>query len=334
MKLRNIVILTLALIIATLVFIFVFERNSRTVNTQEVYFVIKQGTSLEGLSKQLTGKGIIRSSQFFAIYGKLKGFEGKVLPGKYIILPETGLNELLNKFSSGKSDFAIVTIPEGYTIYQIGSKLEENNLVSKSKFLSINPDTFDKTGLIKKVSSTYYPMEGYLFPDTYYIPLTKTPEEIAELMFKRFETVYSEELRNRARELNLTTNQVITIASLIEKEAANDEERPRIAGVIYNRIKKGMPLQIDAAVIYAVNRGEKSTSKIYKRDLAFNSPYNTYLKKGLPPGPIASPGKPSIMAALYPESHDYLYYVLGDKGGHVFSKTYGEHVQNVNKYIK
>lgn len=333
-SLRGIVILTLGLIILILGLTFVIERNSKTVNTQDAYFIIKESTTLRDVSKQLSSKGIINSSGYFTLYGKVKGFGNKIQPGKYIVSPGMKLNELLKKFSSGKSDFAVVTIPEGYSIYQIASRLEENKLVDKNKFLSIKPEALDKQGLIPKGNGTFYPLEGYLFPDTYYIPYSKTPQEIAELMFKRFASIYTEELRSRTKELNLTTSQVITVASLIEKEAANDEERPRIAGVIYNRIKRGMLLQIDASVIYAVNRGEKVTTKIYRKDLALNSPYNTYLKKGFPPGPIANPGKASIMAALYPESHDYLYYVLGDSGGHVFSKTYEEHVQNVHKYIK
>jgi UPF0755 protein len=152
-------------------------------------------------------------------------------------------------------------------------------------------------------------------------------------MFNRFKSIFSDKYMNRAKELGLSINEVITIASLIEKEAANDTERSTIAGVIYNRIKKGMLLQIDASTIYAVTKGKNSVARLTYNDLKAQDVYNTYVFKGLPPGPIASPGKPSIEAALYPESHEFLYYVLGEKG-HVFSKTYEEHLNNVKKYIK
>ena len=145
--------------------------------------------------------------------------------------------------------------------------------------------------------------------------------------------VFTDKYKARAKELGLDVNQVVTIASLIEREAANDKERSRIAGVIYNRLKIGMPLQVDAAVIYAVTKGQKNIETVYYDTLKVESKYNTYLNKGIPPGPIASPGKPSIEAALYPEKHDYLYYVANGNA-HVFSKTYEEHLENVKKYIK
>ncbi|MDU4659228.1 MAG: endolytic transglycosylase MltG, partial [Clostridium butyricum] len=165
-------------------------------------------------------------------------------------------------------------------------------------------------------------------------PNGATEKEIANLMFDRFNSVFSDKYVDRAKELGLDINDVITIASLIEKEAANDSERSKIAGVIYNRIEKGIPLQIDASVIYAITKGESKMKKVLYDNLKVQDPYNTYVNKGLPPGPIASPGKPSIEAALYPEEHDYLYYVVNGSGGHVFSKTYEEHLNNVKKYIK
>ena len=187
--------------------------------------------------------------------------------------------------------------------------------------------------MILSKKDVYYDLEGYLFPDTYYILNGTTKDEIINIMVDRFKTVFSHKYEARAKELALDVNQVITIASLIEREAANDSERSRIAGVIYNRIKKGMPLQVDAAVIYASTKGKKSIEKVYYNTIKIKSKYNTYLYKGLPPGPIASPGKTSIEAALYPEKNDYLYYVANGNG-HVFTKTYEEHLSNVKKYIK
>ncbi len=172
-----------------------------------------------------------------------------------------------------------------------------------------------------------------MFPDTYYILNGSTKEDIINIMVDRFKTVFSDKYKARAKELGLDVNEVITIASLIEKETANDSEKSIISGVIYNRLKKGMLLQVDAAVIYAKTRGEKSLDKVYYNTLKIKSKYNTYLYKGLPPGPISSPGKASIEAALYPQKNDYLYY-LANGNKHVFSKTYKEHLKNEKKYIK
>jgi len=206
-------------------------------------------------------------------------------------------------------------------------------LADKGSFLGIKLSDVSQNGLITPSEKVFYELEGYLYPETYFIPYETSELEIVKIMYNQFEKVFTEEYRARTRELGLNISEVITIASLIEKEAAKDEERGTISGVIYNRIKKGMPLQIDASVIYAITRGERTLEKVYYKDLAVKSVFNTYKLKGIPAGPIASPGKPSIEAALYPESNDYLYYVLGEDG-HVFSKTYEEHKKNIEKYMK
>jgi UPF0755 protein len=209
----------------------------------------------------------------------------------------------------------------------------EYRLADMDVFLNLKLSDVGGEKLINNKNNVFYELEGYLFPETYFIPVESTEKDIARIMYNQFEKVFTEEYRTRAKELNMRVDEIISIAALIEKEAANDDERKTISGVIYNRLKKGMPLQIDASVIYALTKGEKSIEKLYKKDLSYNSPYNTYYTNGLPPGPIANPGRPSIEAALYPEKHDYLYYVLGEDG-HVFSRTYEEHKKNVKKYMK
>lgn len=313
---------------------YALHRYGKTINYTNVYFILKSDSSLDSVAQQLEDKKVIRSGQFLIKYLKIVGVNVEKIPsGNYILKPGTPLNELIEKLKSGKPDFAIVTIPEGYTLYQIAERLENNGLVNKDEFINSNLQGIDTDKLLTNSEDTFYPMEGYLFPDTYYIPYSASKEHILQLMFGDFSRVFSDKYRERTKELGLTVEQVITIASLIEKEAANDAERSRIAGVIYNRLKRDMPLQIDAAVIYANTKGQSSLSKVTSTHLKYDSKYNTYLYKGLPPGPIASPGKPSIEAALYPESHDFLYYVAAENG-HVFSKTYEEHLQNVKKYIK
>lgn len=324
------IIILLALVLG---FGFSAKEYGKTINSKNVYFPVGEDTSIEKISKQLKSKGIIESQIYFLYYAKVNKMDNDVKPGNYILSPNVKIKALIEKLQSGKSDYAVVTIPEGYTLYQIASRLEKLGLGNKESFIRSRIESVDHSGMIDQNKMVMYELEGYLFPDTYYIPFTATQDEILDIMFKRFQSVFSSEYRNRTKELGLSVNEVITIASLIEREAANDSERSRIAGVINNRIKMGMPLQIDATVVYAITKGEKSLGRVYNKDYKFPSIYNTYLNKGLPPGPIASPGRASIEAVLYPEEHDYLYYVLGDNG-HVFSKTYNEHLMNVNKYIK
>ncbi|CCC57932.1 MULTISPECIES: endolytic transglycosylase MltG [Caloramator] len=313
-------------------FTYYYKVNMRLYNKSEVYFIVKQGDSINKIAEYLLNKKVIRSKNFFLYYAKIKGFDRNIMVGNYIISTNKDLDFLFKKLTSGKSDFAIVTIPEGYNLYQIAKKLEEKGLLKKEDLLNAKISDFDKEGLIQLDKNAYYELEGYLYPDTYYIPYNLTSKEIINIMFERFINKYKPFIK-RQKELNLSLREVITIASLIEKESYNDEERRRISGVIYNRLQRNMPLQIDATVIYAITKGEKHINRLYYKDYKFESPYNTYKIIGLPPGPIASPGIKSIEAALNPEKHQYLYYVLSGNG-HVFSKTYEEHIKNVHKYIQ
>lgn len=314
--------------------LFYYFQGLNTVNKENSYLIINSEFSLEDISKQLQGKSIIKSKDTFLLYTKLNRFSNNIKGGNFIVKPNTSYKELSLKLQSSQSDFTVVTIPEGFSFYQIAERLEKNTSIKKEDFLGVRISNLTTNSLVLNKTNIYYGLEGFLYPDTYYVPNGATEKEIANLMFDRFNSVFSDKYVDRAKELGLDINDVITIASLIEKEAANDSERSKIAGVIYNRIEKGIPLQIDASVIYAITKGESKMKKVLYDNLKVQDPYNTYVNKGLPPGPIASPGKPSIEAALYPEEHDYLYYVVNGSGGHVFSKTYEEHLNNVKKYIK
>lgn len=314
--------------------LFYYFQGLNTVNKENSYLIINSEFSLEDISKQLQDKSIIKSKDTFLLYTKLNRFSNNIKGGNFIVKPNTSYKELSLKLQSSQSDFTVVTIPEGFSFYQIAERLEKNTSIKKEDFLGVRISNLTTNSLVLNKTNIYYGLEGFLYPDTYYVPNGATEKEIANLMFDRFNSVFSDKYVDRAKELGLDINDVITIASLIEKEAANDSERSKIAGVIYNRIEKGIPLQIDASVIYAITKGESTMKKVLYDNLKVQDPYNTYVNKGLPPGPIASPGKPSIEAALYPEEHDYLYYVVNGSGGHVFSKTYEEHLNNVKKYIK
>lgn len=334
---KKIIIMFTILIAVVLIGIgtlFYYFQRLNTVNKENSYLIINSESSLEDISKQLQGKSIIKSKDTFLLYTKLNRFSNNIKGGNFIVKPNTSYKELSLKLQSSQSDFTVVTIPEGFSFYQIAERLEKNTSIKKEDFLGVRVSNLTTNSLVLNKTNIYYGLEGFLYPDTYYVPNGATEKEIANLMFDRFNSVFSDKYVYRAKELGLDINDVITIASLIEKEAANDSERSKIAGVIYNRIEKGIPLQIDASVIYAITKGESKMKKVLYDNLKVQDPYNTYVNKGLPPGPIASPGKPSIEAALYPEEHDYLYYVVNGSGGHVFSKTYEEHLNNVKKYIK
>ncbi|WP_139904699.1 endolytic transglycosylase MltG [Clostridium thermarum] len=324
----------LILILGICAFVYLFNaRYGKTINSGEEYFIIKSDLSFDKGVEQLAKRSIIRSEKAIDLYARFLKLKSNFKAGNYIIKGKSTIEDLLLKLQSGISDFKIITIPEGYSLYKIGEILENYGIISKNELLNASLSDINPTDLILEQPDVIYDLEGYLFPDTYYIPIDADKNKIISIMYENFLRVFSEEYRERAKELGLTVNQVITVASLIEKEAANDAERAKIAGVIYNRLKINMPLQIDAAVIYANTFGERSLNPITKAHLKADSKYNTYVYKDLPPGPIASPGKPSIHAALYPETHDYLYYVAGPDG-HVFSKTYEEHLKNINKYLK
>lgn len=327
-KVINIFVILIAVALMVIGASLLYIERLHTINKEASYLVIKNKSSLEDISKQLQDKAIIKSKDIFIAYAKLKSFRDKIKENNIIIKPNTSYKALIFKLQDGQSDFSVVTIPEGFTIYQIGQRLEKNTAIKKDNFLRVNIGDLTSDNLISISNKTYYNLEGFLYPDTYYIPKEAAEKDAANLMLSRFKAVFSDKYIKRAQELSLDINQVITIASLVEKEAANDSERSKIAGVIYNRIKKEMPLQIDASVIYAISKGKNASRKITYNDLKVQDAYNTYVHKGLPPGPIASPGKPSIEAALYPEKNDYLFYVAKGKG-HVFSKTYEEHLSNV-----
>jgi UPF0755 protein len=333
--LKKIIFLIVSIVTISIIggFIYINKIYGTTTNIDKNFFIIKNEDSIDSVVLKLKEKNIIISKKYFLAYKKLRYKNRELKPGNYIINPHISIKDLIFQLSSGKSDFAIITIPEGYSLFQTADRLEKNKLLKKEEFINIKLEDVDKNNLINNPKTVHFSLEGFLFPETYYIPYAYSKEQIAQSMYNNFTKVFSEEYRNRTKELGLNINDIITIASLIEKEAANDAERSRISGVIYNRLKRGMLLQIDAAVIYAITKGEKTIQRVTYSNLKVNSPYNTYINKGLPPGPIAAPGKPSIHAALYPETHDYLFYVAGE-GGHVFSRTYEEHLQNVKKYRK
>ena len=275
---------------------------------------IPSGTNAKEIVHILEKNEIIRKNNYlFIILIKLSKLEDKLKFGEYNLSPSLNMLQILNKLARGEIVVYKITIPEGYTSIQIAELLDKKEIVEKESFLK----------LVKYGEKSW---EGYLFPDTYEVPKKYGPENMFKLLLSNYEQVaVDNKLINKAEQTGFTMDEIITLASIIEKEAKFAEEKRQISSVFHNRLKSGMKLQSCATIQYILG---KPKEKLEESDLEIESPYNTYLYKGLPPGPICNPGIDSIIAALEPANEDYLYFVLGDNGRHIFSKTYEEHLKN------
>jgi len=275
---------------------------------------IPSGTNAKEIVHILEKNEIIRKNNYlFIILIKLSKLEDKLKFGEYNLSPSLNMLQILNKLARGEIVVYKITIPEGYTSIQIAELLDKKEIVEKESFLK----------LVKYGEKSW---EGYLFPDTYEVPKKYGAENMFKLMLSNYEQVaVDNKLINKAEQTGFTMDEIITLASIIEKEAKFAEEKRQISSVFHNRLKSGMKLQSCATIQYILG---KPKEKLEESDLEIESPYNTYLYKGLPPGPICNPGIDSIIAALEPANEDYLYFVLGDNGRHIFSKTYEEHLKN------
>jgi UPF0755 protein len=221
-----------------------------------------------------------------------------------------------------------VTFPEGHTIAEMAVLAESHGIGTAAAFV----DAANDASLIRALDPAARNLEGYLFPETYPVPRRTDASHLVRLMVERFEHVLTPEMRRRIEARGLLIHQAVTLASIVEKEAARADERPVIAAVYLNRFRIGMALQCDPTVIYALQRAGKYTGNLRRDDLAFDSPYNTYRYAGLPPGPIASPGRASLEATIHPADVDFLYFVSRNDGSHEFARTLEEHNRNVQKY--
>ena len=293
-------------------------------NSQLQTFEIKPGMTLNKVAKKLSREGLIRSSSAFQAIALLQEKQKLIMIGEYNVSPSMLPTEILQRITSGKTILHPVTIPEGYRIIEIGDILVKNGLADKGKFL----EQTKNTRLLKEIAADS--LEGYLFPETYHFGKFTNERTIVKKMVDTFkERTLKQEFLNRAKEIGFSFHEIITLASLIEKETGKDSERKQISSVFHNRLKKNMLLQTDPTVIYAM---ENFDGNIKKRDLKIDSPYNTYRYKGLPPGPISSPGLKSIIAALYPANTSNLYFVSRQDGSHQFSSTLNQHNEAVQKY--
>ncbi len=288
---------------------------------------VTEGMSFKTIAATLQKEGVIRYRGYFEIIGRLQGISRKVRVGYYGLSTNMRMWDVLEALRKGRIIEYAVVVPEGYNLYQIGWTLQkETPLVSDAQqFINLVKDK----NFVHSLGIEADTLEGYLFPDTYYLPKGIKLEDIPKKMVMRYKAVFDDSYRKRAEELGLTEHQVITLASIIEKEAKIPLEQKRISAVYHNRLKMGIKLQADPTAVY----GTKAwITNVTSQDLRRKSPYNTYLHKGLPPGPIANPGQGAILAALYPEHVDYLFFVAQGDGSHYFSKDFSSHEKAISRY--
>lgn len=283
---------------------------------------VAEGDSFYGVLNKLSEEDKIKNEFLVKLYLKIRGIKPEVLAGTYKLDKSMTLDEIITLLSNDSTIGKIyITIPEGYTIDDIATELEENNICSSEDFIN-SVKNYDLPAYVSNNPNKRYNLEGFLFPDTYSFNENENADFVVKTMINRFEEVWQELVQS----LNLSIaddeiEKIVNVASIIEKEAVVDSERSLISSVIYNRIAIEMPLQIDATVIYSYGY---HIEKMYEKHLEIDSPYNTYMYYGLPIGPISNPGRASLMAALKPEKTDYLYYLLESEYTHYFTDNYDD----------
>ena len=297
---------------------------------REVVLAVPISATANQVGEILKQNELVRSPRLFSLYARFTGLDSKIKAGQYKLSSSYSTKELLNKLVEGRLAEQSFTVPEGYTTAQIGSLLNSKGLADKNDFLKAASTAEFDFPFLKDLPAGEKRLEGYLFPDTYQVASDSTPISIIDMMLERFAREMEElDYEAQAGRAGVTLQEAVIIASLIEREALVDTERPLIAGVIYNRLKIDMPLQIDASVQYALGATKPELSY---QDLEIDSPYNTYKNYGLPPGPISMPGRKSLLAAIQPTDTEYLYYVVNPDGSHDFAATFEEHEANMEMY--
>ncbi len=301
---------------------------------EEVEVEIPKDASAKKIAEILHQKGLIRFERAFVKRLQSSEYRGKLQSGTFKLYKGMNTLEMMEVMSKEDEDSKIVkqlVIPEGYSIDMIAAKCQEEGICSSTDFVnavkSVTANDFEYLNDVPSGVDVRYKLEGYLFPATYDITKNTTAPELVRMMLNAFEAYYTAEMKSAALEKNMTSYDVLTIASMIEREAKLDEDRPLISSVIYNRLNKDMLLQIDSTVLYPLTDGRYDVEKLKAEDLELRSSYNTYVYTGLPVGPICNPGLACINAAINPEETNYLYYYMVDEetGKHEFSETYEEH---------
>lgn len=338
--LKFIIFLSMCFALGTYVFVIATEFNKGIVNHNEkkgkeikyVDFVINEGDSTKTIAKNLKKDGIINNVSIFVLKCKSEGIDGIFHPGNFKINTYMNFYEIVEVFMNSKNGEIVFTIKEGETIKEIAEKLEGLGIVKANDFINACENgTFD-FDFLKSIPQRSNRLEGYLFPDTYFLSQNSTSEEIINKLLTRFDEMYDSQLRIKTKQMNMTMDDIVIIASIIEKEVRYTEERPTVASVIYNRLNADMKLQMDCTVLYALG---ETKDRVLNSDTKIESEYNTYYVDGLPIGPIGNPGIDCIKAAINPENTDYLYYVVEDDttGKHFFTSNYNQFLNAKENYV-
>jgi UPF0755 protein len=294
----------------------------------EVFFTVSAGESSASVARALSAEGIIKDAGLFLAALWVKGATGRVQAGEYHFEGETSLWEVVDRLVAGDVSYRTVTIPEGLTVTETAELLSKQGLGDADELTR----AFGRGTLVASLDPGAEDLEGYLFPDTYRFPRRPTTEEVARVLVSRFLGVFDGVRQARTAALDLSVREAVTLASVVEKETGRPEERALIASVFWNRLRRGMRLQSDPTVIYGLKRDGRFDGNLRRGHLRMETPYNTYVRTGLPAGPIASPGKAAIDAVLDPAQSKYLYFVSRNDGSHHFSASLREHNAAVRKY--
>jgi len=303
------------------------QRASYNADTA-IYYQLKPGLSAREIADELVAKGVLRSKADFWWQARMKGKAADFMTGTYALKPNMSADEVIALFTSGDTTRVKFTIPEGFGVKEIAKRLADEGIVDEQEFLA-KAKHFAPYDYIEKKGEARYYAEGFLFPDTYTLDSDIDADHILKMMARDFDQRLTPELRSRAEEMHLSIFDLVTLASLVEKECRYPEDRAIVAQVFFKRLKVGMPLQTDTTLQYLMAGPKEDVSL---EDTKIDSPYNTYQHDGLPPGPIASPGMASIKAVLYPADTDYLYFVADRQGHNHYATNYQDHMANVHQY--
>lgn len=319
------------LVVASLFFSswFLWEyHHPRNIFAPNTVFEIKKGSSASWIAQQLKKENIIKHKWTFLFAYKVFFTNENLIAGEYEFNPPISVKEVLKKIIKGEIKLHPITIPEGLNIWETADLLSQKYSMDNKKVLY----NAQNTQLISSMDDEAQNLEGYMFPETYHIPKNTSEEKLIENMVSQFKKTFNPQWRERSREMGMNIREVVILASLIEEETSVPEEKSLVSSVFHNRLKLGMKLDCDPTIIYALKKKGEYQGRLRNKDLKLDSPYNTYLYNGLPPGPISNPGKESLKAALFPSKTDYLYFVSKNDGTHKFSSTFKEHQKAVIKY--
>lgn len=320
---RSTLLLLLLLLAAAIWFLLVSINPARSGPTERVF--IAPGSTFAAVTDTLVARGIVTNRTWFKLLARVRGLDRSVQAGSYDFHPGETAWRVLNTLRSGRTPAVRFTVPEGLSVYEMAALAKERLGIPPESVLVAARDSISSREVLESPSA-----EGFLFPETYQVPVNSSARELVRIMTREFVAAWKSEWDYRAQAMGMSRREALTLASIVEGEARVDSERAVIAGVYVNRLRIGMPLQADPTVQYAIEvKTGRSKTRLFEKDYEIQSPYNTYLHAGLPPGPINSPGLRSIEAALHPAQVPYLYFVAAADGHHTFSRTYAEHLRAV-----